>query len=305
MTDSMGGAEFVVTTAGEGGGLGRTEHYFKRVLVGDVESTRRRLAYALERLGYRVQSEQPLVAKRDHQTPAWAGKLVAGDVLPHVKRLSIDLKPLTPMTTLATFDYSVMNSAVTKGDRQTLEREAEAMIALGVEQTAESVCPACGTNNTHEARFCRVCGAPNDAGEPAELEVLRLTVGARAAHQNIVGGAVLMLAWAALCIPLYLLSNKTLLQGAVIIGLGELFGFLWILYGMFRLHLTLNPRKNETHLSAAAAPHTLPPANTTTFPLSAVPASATEGTTELLTLRSQRPAPAPLQRKVKDTGAVE
>ena len=52
MTDSIGGAEFVVTTAGESGGLGCTEHYLKRVIVGDVESVRRRLAYALERRGF-------------------------------------------------------------------------------------------------------------------------------------------------------------------------------------------------------------------------------------------------------------
>lgn len=278
----MSGAELVVITDGDGGS-GRTEHCFKRVIVGDIENARQRLAYALERLSYRIQSEQPLIARRDNQTHAWSGKFAVGNVLPHVKRLSIDFHSLTPMTTLATFDYSVLNSAMTKGDRQTLEREAEAIIAVALGQKAESACAACGTNNTQDAHFCRVCGAPNVSGEPAELEVLRLTVGARAAHQNIVGGAILMMAWAALCIPLFLISHKTLLQGAIVTGLGELFGFLWMLYGVLRLHLTLNPQRNGTHLPAATTtPHPLSGANTTELPPRALVATVTEGTTELL-----------------------
>jgi hypothetical protein len=117
-----------------------TEHDYKRVIVGDVESVRERLVRALERLGYRVISEQPLVAKRAR---GGASKC-SFDVLKSVKSLTVRLKALNPTSTLVTFDYEILSSTVTKGDRQTVEREAEAIAALAAARTASGSCPSCG-----------------------------------------------------------------------------------------------------------------------------------------------------------------
>jgi hypothetical protein len=59
---------------------------------------------------------------------------------------------------------------LTKGDRQTLAREAQAIAALATERGAISACPSCGTQVTDESNFCRRCGAPLELDLP-ELEV--------------------------------------------------------------------------------------------------------------------------------------
>jgi len=194
-----------------------TEHNFSRVLAGDIESVRECLIYALERLDYRVLSEQPLVARRSGQVAS-----CSFSVLKCVKSLTIILKPLNPTSTLVAFDYEILNAFVTKGDLQTVEREAEAILALATARPPATVCVSCGTNNSSDSRFCRVCGTPNAVGEPKELEVLRLTSGARIGHQNIVGAVISLLLVAALALPLLFLSSKGPKAGLTILIVGEL-----------------------------------------------------------------------------------
>ena len=261
-----------------------TEHYSKRVMSGDVESIRVNLKFALEKLDYFVENEQPsLIAKRKTQLSNYAGILLAGDVLPFVKRLQISFTPLSENSTVAEFAYGVLNSAVTKGDRRTIEHEIDALIALASSRKLQTVCPACGTINPNDSRFCRVCGVPNAIRELAEIEVLRLSANARAAYQNIVGGAILIVCWIAFVLLLWSLSRQSATSVALISGAGMLLGMLWNLYGIVQLHRTLNPSSDARGtLAAAYTSPNISAAQIDFLPPPPAQVSVTEGTTELL-----------------------
>ncbi len=74
-----------------------TEHHSRRVIAGgDAAGVRANLVFALEKLDYFVEHEEPLlIAKRKTPLSGYSGKLIAGNVLPYVKRLQISLTPLT------------------------------------------------------------------------------------------------------------------------------------------------------------------------------------------------------------------
>lgn len=275
-----------------------TGHDFKRIIVGDVESVRERILYALERLEYRVISEQPLIAKRSGGVSS-----CSFSVLKCVKSLTISLKPLNPTSTLVTFDYDILNSFVTKGDRQTVEREAEAIIALATTHPLLSACASCGTSNSSDSRFCRVCGTPTTAGEPMELEILRLTAGSRVAHQNIVGAVIAALVVAAMAVPLIFLSSKGPKNGLILLVIGELFALWWLIYGMWRLHSTLNPKKEAKQTQAINIPRSLPAMQTAALPQPAH-ASVTEGTTERLATPERERVAVPIKPQKVDTAEM-
>lgn len=294
----MEGIEAVLVAATSGEETLLTGHYSKRVLSGDIETVRANLKFALEKLDYFLESEQPsLIARRKTQLSNYAGKLLAGNVLPFVKRLQITLAPASENSTVVNFSYAVMNSSVTKGDRRTIDREIDALIALASSRQLQAVCPSCGTSNTNDSRFCRVCGIANAAGEPAELEVLRLTANARAAHQKIVGGAIFILCWIALFLPLWLLSHQSVLAAAIILGGGALVGLLWNLSGIVQLHHTLNPSPDAREMLAPAdySSRKMSAAQIDLLPMQRAHTSVTEGTTELLN---------PLRKKEAATGEV-
>jgi hypothetical protein len=174
-------------------GLSRTRHALRSVLSGDLEGSRQRLVHALQKLDYQVISEDSLYARRSAR--GWAAYYCSFNILEYPRHLTINLRALSPNATLATFDYSVdhFGAFSSKRDRHTLRLEAEAIMALAAQNTTSTVCKACGTNQPDDSRFCRVCGAPNVGGEPAELEVLRLTASARGGHHLITAAVI----WAA------------------------------------------------------------------------------------------------------------
>lgn len=105
----MGATEANMTATIGGEVILLTEHYSKRVMSGDVESVRVNLKSALEKLDYFVENEQPsLIAKRKTQLSSYAGILLAGNVLPFVKRLQISLQPASENSTVAEFAYGVI-----------------------------------------------------------------------------------------------------------------------------------------------------------------------------------------------------
>jgi hypothetical protein len=275
-----------------------TEHDYRRVIAGDIESVRERLVYALERVGYRVISEQPLVAK----LARGQASSCSFDVLKCVKSLTIGLKSLNPTSTLVTFDYEILNAFVTKGDRQTVEREAEAIAALAASRPASGSCPSCGTVYASDSRFCRACGAPNVAVEPAEVEILRLTSGARVGHQSITGGIIAMLAVLAMALPMIFLSSKGPRGGTILLIVGEALALLWLFYGMWRLHRTLNPKHETKQLPPAHVPRALHAAQTAALPPHA---SVTEGTTELLTPPERERVAVPRKPHKPDTAEMK
>jgi len=280
------------------------EHTSRRVLAGDMESARARLVYALERLDYTVLSEQPIQAKRVARRGS-----VSADFLDYARRLNVALRPQSEAATLVTFDFAVThNGLMTRGDRQTLEREADALVAVASARPEPSLCAACGTENTADSRFCRLCGTPNAVGEPAELEVMRLTAGARGSLQEIVTGLLLVLFVTAAFVPLILFGNpKAAKAGWIFFAVGQLAGWLILLYGVLRLGRTLNPKEERRKRTNAPAAAPALPSNARERALPPPPArspvasagsapSITEGTTNLLAAEARGRAAVPLRR---------
>jgi hypothetical protein len=265
-------------------GMGYTEFDTRRIIAGDIETVRRRLCDVLEEFKYRVLSEQPIQARRPQQRNVLAANHLEVNV-----KLSVGLKPLSPHATLATFAYAA-EYIFTEGDKQTYECEVDAIVALATASTKATVCRACGAGNTGDSRFCRSCGAPAARESlPAELEVMRLTAGARAAHQEHFTGVLIILINLAIALPLILLTGKpkAVRAGLIVLAIGQVLGWLSLLYGMLRLHRTLNPRRAASRepfaadfpraVAGAQGTSALPPPSATTWA-----ASVTEGTTELL-----------------------
>jgi hypothetical protein len=289
-------------TMNDGGGFGVTEYQSRRVLIGDVETVRQRFIRALEKLGYTVVSDQPLVAKNSVKQSGLSSVNCFPSALGSPIKLAIGFRTANPNSTVATFDYSITNSVVTKGDRQTLEREIDALLALATARPPATVCVACGTNLTNDSRFCRACGAPSSMDAPAEVEVLRLTAEARASYQNIVGSVLTILAVLALALPLMIFARKGPKPGTILLIIGEIIGFCWLFYGMWRLHYTLNPQPSEKKQIGTNAAHVLASPDTAALPQLPAHNSVTEGTTELLP-PPEREA-VPINRQSRNTGPI-
>jgi len=296
-------AKFIEEVGGSSG-ISRTEHVLRSVLNSDIESSRQRLIHALGKLGYQVISEDPLYVRRSAQ--GWAAYYCSADILEYPIKLTIGLKNISPNATLATFDYAVEHSGSMsyKGDQQTLKREAEAIIALAT-SNATSVCTACGTKQISEARFCRICGAPNVGGDPAEIEVLRLTAGARGGHHLIVTGAIWTAVSLLIALTVIFLGDRTgglavlILLSQVVFGLVILFG------GALNLHRTLNPDLSKPSILPNNMPQGIPAPEATAFPSSPTQTFITEGTTESLQEKLKAREKEPVYAKKRDTSPMD
>jgi hypothetical protein len=271
-------------------------------MTGDVDSLRPGLIAAVQELGYTVLGEQPIYAKRGAQGGARRG--CSFEVLDYPTRLSLTLKQINQIAVVASFNYEVKSCLrMTKGARQTLEREAEAIAALASERSI-SVCPSCGTQVTDDSHFCRRCGAPLVV-DIAELEVLRLTRKARAGYQNLILAVVSLSAVGLLLLPLFWVEPKVFKMLVLLSGSLAAFGIFALLQSVWQLHYTLNP-KTTKETSARSQP-AVAAALTTALPATAR-ASITEGTTELLpaTLEYEHSRTAePVTRRVIDTGEID
>jgi hypothetical protein len=264
---------------------GYEEHHFRKVIPGNIETVRQRLSDTLEDFSYMVISENPLQAKRINRR-----NIMTANVLEYDARLTIGLKAISPASTLATFDYAV-EYLFSKGERLTLEREADAMIAMVTAPLNKTVCPACETENVGAVRFCRICGTPIMRSKlPAELEVMRLMGGTSASEVEILWGVTLMAFTLMLTMPMIWFGKpKVAVIGWIIFAVGELLGALCLAYGMRRLHRTVNPvnpTQQEMPFDASRAisgqeSTPVAPAQER-LALHPQPVSVTEGTTELI-----------------------
>jgi len=286
-------------------GLSRTEHALRSVLNSDIESVRRRLAQALDKLGYKVISEEPLYARRGAR--GRAAYHLSADILEYPIKLTVGLKTLSPHATLATFDYTVehVGSVSFKGDQQTVRREAEAIIALATSDTTTSVCVACGTRQTDDARFCRVCGVPNAGGAPAEMEVLRLTAGGRAGQHLIITGT----AWAALsllvALSLIFLSDKAAGWAVGLLLTQVALGLLLVFAGERRLNRTLNPASPQHRAGSNGGAQAGPSKESAALLPPPTQTYVTEGPTELLGPKVREREKEPVYRKGRDTSPTK
>lgn len=291
-------AESIATLDGRSG-IGVTEHSFNRRVPGDISSVRQRTIEALERFNYVVLSEEPLHAKRDGA--------FSMNVLDCALKLTILFRQSNPLSTTATFNYTIPLSMVTKGDLQTVEREADALIALATRRQVANVCLTCGTNNVGDSRFCRGCGAPNDGSLPAELEVMRLTAGARAGQQTIVAGTLIItLSILALALPLIFIGNtrKETIWWVLLI-LSQVAGWATLFYGILRLHRTLNPKKETQPFHSLTIPQKIPSIEPAALPPQSAWSSVTEGTTELLDDQTRDRTATPVDQAIADTSKMK
>lgn len=228
--------------------LGISEHTVIRMMAGEADVLRLRLVSALEQLGYRVIDENPLRAK--HGARGYASSYMSANALDYPTTIEVGLKQSGKGSTKVTFDYSVIHGHFGKGDRQSLTREAEAIIALAAHRAAQTNCIVCGADFISDSRFCRKCGAPTSTAIPAELEVMRLTANVRAGHQWTLIGAFILAAGTIM--PLITLlaidfasypkgAKALLVVGMILAGLGW-----WAMGGGIRkTHRTLNPRDSD------------------------------------------------------------
>lgn len=277
-------------------GHGVTEHSFSRLVPGDPANIRRRMIDALEHFNYVILNLDPIQATRDGS--------FSMNVLNCALKVIVTFRQSSPLSTTVTFSYSIPLSMLTKGDLRTVEREAEALIALS--NRRQNDCVICGTSNAGDSKFCRVCGNPNSDSSPAEVEVMRLTAGARAGQQTLITGLlVILVTILALALPLIFIGDirrETVIW--VLLILGQITGWALLFYGILRLHRTLNPKtimpasrsRDVTHNIQSVEPASLPPQS--------AQASITEGTTELLDARSRERTATPVERLGADTGSM-
>ena len=280
-----------------------SDHDVTLTITGDIDSLRPRLIEAVQKLGYKVLGEQPIYAKRNAQCGARSG--CSFEALDYPTRLTIQLKQVNNIAVVATFNYEVKSyMRITKGDRQTLLREAEAMVALASGRSSVSACPACATPVTDDSHFCRRCGAPLVI-EVAELEVLRLTRKSRTAYHNLVMGVVILFVTSLLLLPLFRVDPKAFKVLVLFVSAFGAFGLFALLQGIWQLHFVLNP---------AAAKQVKPAARSLTAPVTQALSpqftrdSITEGTTELLVSNidnDEHRRLEPISSRVQDTGEVD
>ena len=277
------------------GGIGNTEFYLKQVLSGDVDGVRARIIGALEALGYRVLGEQPLRAKRSAR--GLGAYYLSADVLEYPTTLTVALKQLGAGSVLVTIDYEVRHagSISLKGDRQTLRREAEAILALAADRVAPTNCWRCGAYNTGDSRYCRLCGAHCAASEPAEVEVLRLTAGAQAGHQLNLAGIFFGVFTLLVALMLAATGRASAMKLALTISmLGGVIALVVMTFGASYLHRALKQRKREEQFPATAQ-RSFPTTGYESLPPPR--ASVTEGTTDLLEALPGRRAQAEPRRE--------
>jgi hypothetical protein len=226
------------------------------------------------------------------------------NVLDYPTTLNISLKQTNNVAVVAMFNYEIKSYiTMTKGDKQTLAREAEAIAALATERLAISACRACGTQITDESHFCRRCGAPLVMDVP-ELEVLRLTRSARGSYHNIFLGMITALSALLLVSLFFILPGPKIYWALVAIAIPlASYALFLLLQGVWQLHRTLNP-KPAKNIAAAAQPAFNAPAVTTALPPAHPGASITEATTDLLSMKDRR-VPEPVRRKDRTTAEID
>lgn len=271
-----------------------SDHDLTLAIPGDVASVRSRLIEAVQQLGYKVLGEQPIYAKRNARSAArWDCSL---NVMDYATSLNISLKQANEVSVLATFNYEIKACIhMTKGDRQTLAREAEAMAAIATERHAAAACRSCGTQITDESHFCRRCGAPLVSDLP-ELEILRLTSGSRGGYHNIVVGLFALLLGLGGIMTLFLAAGLRI-SALFWVGFGiAVYGITALIQGTWQLHFALNPKTTTKNVMPAAQP-AFRSSVTTALPPAPARVSVTEGTTDLLI---QTPT-----RREKDTAEMD
>lgn len=289
-----------------------TEIYIKKVLAGNINDVRLRIIASMESMGYDIIEDEPhIIGRRGSQ--GWGTWYASADVLEYAATLTVRLKPVSENSTRATFDYLIKHPMLNKGEKDIVVQEARTIAALSKKQSIEKMCSACETESTDDSKFCRKCGAPLTS-EQAELEVLRMMAEIRAGKTSVVATSVTMVISALLLATAFLLNNAELLKPKAFVlllslgGLGILLALISSFFGWNRINRALKkpeprsqpiPRHVPDSLKTGEFQELPPP------PPPKVPASVTEGTTNLLdeewtTYREKEKVPIPNRRNTSD-----
>jgi len=261
-----------------------TEIYIKKVLAGNISDVRLRIIASMESMGYDIIEDEPHIIGR-RGARGWGTWLASADVLEYAATLTVRLKPVSENSTRAPFDYLIKHPMLNKGDKEIVAQEAKTIAAISKKQAIEKMCSVCETESTDDSKFCRKCGAPLTS-EQSELEILRMMAEIRAGKTSVVASSITMLISALLLVTAFLLNNAELLKPKVFIlllwvgGLGILFAILSSFFGWNRLKRALE--KPETRTVHRRFPESLETGEFQELPPRKVPASITEGTTNLL-----------------------
>ena len=265
-----------------------TEHYLRKVLAGDIKSVRVRLIAALERLDYDILDDEEHVIRGRRQARGWGTSYSSADVLDYPMTLMVKLKEQGEHATRATFDYVVKHPSLSKGEKEVLTKEAEAISALATVRAVDKICSACGTESTDDSRFCRRCGSKMVV-ESNELEILRMYSEIRAGHTSVVSTFIASAASTAFlgsALLVMLLNGVVFGKGIgalLIIGLSlSVLASIFVCFGWNRVNRSLKRAKDEKELTTFSNPVLSFPDRSSQFDIDASPASVTERTTNLL-----------------------
>ena len=272
------GAEFLALN--DGSQLSHVGHHVTCTFVGEIESVRARLISAVGKLGYLVVEEDPVIARH---TKAKHSSL---SILDFIDTLTIRLKALSPNSTRAIFEYKYYD-VYGRGARVVLTQQAKAIAALAAAHNQSTTCTSCGTAATDESRFCRRCGAPM-INVPAELEVLRVTAESHAGYLCVLQATIgFMLAFMTLLLITALKGPAFLTSALVFTLIFAVPSFILMTFGIRRLRRTFNLPQGEEPVLLMSSPPSLSSQPAIGSLPEFVGGSVTEGTTELLELRSQ------------------
>ncbi|MBK6750842.1 MAG: zinc ribbon domain-containing protein [Pyrinomonadaceae bacterium] len=265
-----------------------TEHYLRKVLVGDIKSVRVRLIAALERLDYDILDDDDHVVRGRRQARGWGTSYSSADVLDYPMTLIVKLKEQGEHATRATFDYVVKHPSLSKGEKEVLTREAEAISALATVRALDKICSACGIESTDDSRFCRRCGSKMVV-ESNELEILRMYSEIRAGHTSVVTTFIVSAASTVImgsALLAMLLNGVVFGKGiAALLVIGMVLSFLstvFVCFGWNRMNRSLKRSQNERELMGSSTSVLPFPDRSNQFELETPPASVTERTTNLL-----------------------
>lgn len=262
-----------------------TEHYLRRVLTGDVASVRFRLVNALERLGYDILDDEESVIRGRRSARGWGTSYSSADVLDYPMTLIVKLKQQGEHATRATFDYVVKHPSLSKGEKEILTREAEAISALATVRAVERICLACGTESTDDSRFCRRCGAKMTV-ETNELEILRMSAEIRAGHTSVVAAFIAAAGGFGLTVAALIAilgSGIVLGKGlGAILTIGVIASFLSIVFVSFSWNRVSRSLRRPAQTEPPLIEHPKAQLNSPAMSFPVQPGSVTERTTNLL-----------------------
>lgn len=266
-------------------GYSNTEHYLRRVLVGNVDDVRRRLNIVLERLGYDFVDDNGVDVEARKGVKGWG--VMSANVLDYSRVLVIKLKPISENTTQASFIYTIKQSYLVKSDKEVFTREAETIVHLATIRSMDKICGGCGTESDGDSRFCRKCGNPMTVDETV-IENLKMAAEVNAGYsQVLVGGIFTFITFLLGLIALILFLGegnpkaiKVLLFISCIFGLLDV---IFIGFGWKRLYNALKMHNNEPQVvvQTQSSSKTLTEAQDFALPPASPMFSVTDNTTEL------------------------